>query len=375
MARVFEELFESTGYDETWVSGETVGTGCTLDEDYASSNAGSPTGWGSYCLRSVAASTGYNAYVEDGNLGSAKAITYFCMEIYIVSESLGDGNWMNLFAAADSGWEDAWVVRLIQSSGSLKLQLNAHHDDADEEFTGITTLSTATVYRVEVKWDATNDAWAWRINGTDQPNNVDGSDPVESEGSLTLTHPTDVQWLRCGVSNVDSVALEVLFDRVIVDDADWVGAAGTTHSLESALPTDGVQSASTVAADATRVRTATSTPAETSAVTADMTTPLGAFASETIQGETSITAVLVANVHGASTPAETSLVAADMHIPLGPLYSEINARATVTALMTSNAPFFASLTAVSTVTATFSTHGRSNNFTFFFATHRSLRGR
>ena len=79
MSRVLDEKFEGAGYQESW--SETVGTGCTLDEDAATSDTGSPSGSNSQCLKVIG--NGSNAvYAENINTPPPTTF-YFRVEIYL----------------------------------------------------------------------------------------------------------------------------------------------------------------------------------------------------------------------------------------------------------------------------------------------------
>lgn len=74
------------------------------------------------------------------------------------------------------------------------------------------------------KGDWGNAGGDWISGGAyeNQPNNIDATDPVESEGTLTLTHPTSMAKLRQGLVAADTAAT-IYMDRLIVDDAGWIG--------------------------------------------------------------------------------------------------------------------------------------------------------
>jgi len=221
MTRIFDEKFEGAGYEEAGAI-EQVGAGCTVDEDADSADAGSPSGWGSQCLKLITLSgVQNNVYWEFG----PKAITHFRFSIVPTAESFANDQGAALAVVYSDVVATVFVLYLSQDgSGNLKFFLISYHDGAWNKYVGFPTLSLDTRYRVEVKWDATNDHWAWKIDGVNQPNDQDASDPVTTEGNLTSTHPTDTDYIILGNSGWDQDAdTTICYDLIAIDDADWVG--------------------------------------------------------------------------------------------------------------------------------------------------------
>lgn len=219
MARIFDEKFEtSPGRDESW--SETAGTGSTIDDDANPSDVSSPSGWGSECCKFV--STGNDSYIHT-DLGQ-EADTWSRVEFVLTAESLGAFNIVQHFIAWSDGWIAAYKVEVRENgSNELELRLECSHTGSATDYYYLSNpISLNTLYRVEVKWDATNNVWAWRVNGVDQPNDQDGTAPITSEGTLTNTHATDIGQVRCGLEN-PAAAMTVYFDLIAFDDADWVG--------------------------------------------------------------------------------------------------------------------------------------------------------
>ena len=106
MAVVFTETCEAAGFDlcgAKW-TGENTDVGCVADEDYLTSNIGSPVGWDSKCLRILADDDGENAY-EDFDWGADIPIAYTRIEIYTEDLS-GIGN--NTEASFVHCWTQGW---------------------------------------------------------------------------------------------------------------------------------------------------------------------------------------------------------------------------------------------------------------------------
>lgn len=222
MARIFDEKLEGAGYEEAGAD-ETVGVGCTIDEDANTADAGSPSNWASQCLKLISLSGVANS-VEWYNIGP-QAISFFRLEKVITAESLGNDSYMQLMHVFADDWSACFVISLFQDgSGNLKLEFKSYHDGNSNNYTGFPTLALNTRYRIEVKWDATNDKWAWKIDGVAQPNDQDDTDPVTSEGNLAATHPTNCDNIKIG--GLSDANTTIYYDLIAIDDADWVGAEG-----------------------------------------------------------------------------------------------------------------------------------------------------
>lgn len=229
MARFFDEKCEGAGYEEGWT--ESITSGDTIDEDANSSDVSSPSGWGSQCLKYIKVNPGSTRVYSD-LFASAKVICYVRHEIVITAEGLGNGGTFLLGRMADSGNSVFFVWNLYQTGGNLYFRVQSNHDGSPNYYNSLSTISLNTRYRIEVKWDATNDLWAWRIDGVDQPNDQDGSDPVESEGALTSTHKTNTKRIQVGGNETETITF--YSDLIACDDAAWIGAevaAGWTHMI------------------------------------------------------------------------------------------------------------------------------------------------
>lgn len=222
-SRIFDEKFEGAGYEEAGAS-ETVGAGCTIDEDADSADAGSPSGWGSQCLKLISLS-GVTNYVTWCNFGP-QAISYFRFEIVVTSESFDNDQGCNIVEIQSDGWGTCFKLTFYQSGGVVILHVLSYHDGASHAFACFSNLSLNTRYRIEVKWDATDNAWAWEVDGVAQSNNIDNSNPVTSEGTLTGAHETDCDHLYIGNTGWQDADTTIYYDLIAIDDADWVGAEG-----------------------------------------------------------------------------------------------------------------------------------------------------
>lgn len=221
-ASIFDEKFEGAGYEETgW--NEVVGAG-TVDEDAASSDVSSPSGWGSQCLKVIAPSGGTSmAYNDFGD----NAIAYYRVEVVVTSAESAN-NFMIFHCYNTNGGAFAAVFWGAYDGADLTFALNSYHDGNSNAYNAFGTYSLSTRYRIEIKWDATNDKWSWKIDGVVQPNDQDASSPVTTEGNLTDTHQTTVDAIYAGDAwgNINTTTY---YDLIAIDNADWVGAEVTTH--------------------------------------------------------------------------------------------------------------------------------------------------
>ena len=223
MSRFWDEQFEATGYDETWSEGVT---GTTIDPNADPADVSSPSSWDTKSMKiTCAGGSGNEVYLKHVD-GSTYAVTYYRLEIVVTAESLSNGNQNYvLWIYRDSSFANAFTLFITQVSANLYFKLNAYHNGSANNYQSLADISIGTRYRVELMWNATANTWAWKIDGVAQPNNVDGSDPVESEGTLTDTHATTVDaWAIGQVDQEDGAALTAYYDLFAIDDADWVGA-------------------------------------------------------------------------------------------------------------------------------------------------------
>jgi hypothetical protein len=226
VATIFDEGFEGAGEEESgWYA-----NGSGNDTDYATSGIGSPSGWESQCYESYVSGSG-DSYL-DNDLGG-EAIVYVRVEVYVDTWNGSNGDQTVLLATWEYGWgADGFSIRLTRVSDENRFVIVAYHDDSYNEYESIGTFSVNTKYCIEAKWDATNGYWAWKIDGVAQPNNIDGTSPVTSEGTLT-GGATDTGPITCGIQDYgSSPGGTVYLDNVTVNDSDWVGPSGVPAVAE-----------------------------------------------------------------------------------------------------------------------------------------------
>ena len=223
----FNERYENpSGYDQTW-AGATVGAGSTYDPNQITDSvSGAPASWGDECLQIVTAS-GENCRNRSLVYDPAyQSVVYSKFEVIIESESLSNDTLRRLSFLTNSIGFNVCEVRLNKDgSGNLRFRFTISRDGSTWiSHYSINTVSVDTLYRIEIKYDADNDAWAWRIDGVDQPNDIDSSDPIESEGTLTTGRKDDIRQLYVGADISDSgSAITCYIDNVVVNTEEWIG--------------------------------------------------------------------------------------------------------------------------------------------------------
>ena len=194
-----ERYENASGYDNIWEGAQVTG-GSVYDPNKDSpSVTGAPESWGNECLEvnAVAGEWAINNCIpyppED-----EQSVFYFKFELIINDASgISNDSYITLFRLLSKTDLTVFEGRIYKDiSGNLKIQNISYHDGSPNTYNSLITPSLDTKYRIETKWDADQNKWAWRIDGVNQPNNLDASDPVSSDGTLTSTHPTDVDgWI------------------------------------------------------------------------------------------------------------------------------------------------------------------------------------
>ena len=173
MALLFDEQFEATGYDETsadagsdWVE---VGNG-TIDEDFATSSVtGAPARWGNKCLKLVPGSTGAQT---TNTLDTAITGDFYC-RVDVIFESVVTGDWNNFFMVRDSSYNDCFRWQHTEAGGTIKLY--CYVDAVTPIPAAGYTISLDTVYRLDMYYNATTNAWEVKINGVSQGSNTNAT--------------------------------------------------------------------------------------------------------------------------------------------------------------------------------------------------------
>jgi len=224
MTIFWDEKLEGSGYEEIW-TGEVADSGCTVDEDADPSDVSSPANWGNDCLKCISAdSTNQQAYVGK-TFASSYDPVYQRFEMVITGENLANDEKATIWKGADTSWQVRFEIRLYQESGALLLKLfNSKTDYSDWEEIDGPAVSLNTLYRVEIEYDVAGGNLNWKVNGNSQT----GTTPKGTE---------EFGRLEAGIRDqTGSGALTIYYDLIALDDADWIGAAGTTKSVAGSIP-------------------------------------------------------------------------------------------------------------------------------------------
>jgi len=224
--RIIDESFErNPGYDETGLWTETIGTSCPnciLNEDSAlplcnPPACSPPSGAGLQCLKSISASPGYQAYATR-DYGSELKRTFTRMYLYVESEGLDDGDMKPIGALRNNTNAIVLGFGLNQNSGQLRFLIRLYYNNGSSYYDDYFDISTNRWYRIEVKYDTDNETYTayseWKVDGV-------------SQGSGTLgmfeTHYSGIRKWDFGFWSALAETGTIYFDKVAVDNSDWVG--------------------------------------------------------------------------------------------------------------------------------------------------------
>jgi hypothetical protein len=204
---IINESFEGAGYQESWTG--TVGTNCSLDEDFAIPGT-PPSGAGSQCLRSVSASAGYQAYANR-TLGTEQPKTFTTFYVYVGNEGLAVSTQKDICTLADGGGNNPVILRLFKgSAGNLRFRFRLYNNGVWTNYDS-TVISLNTWYKIEIKYDDTDNIWECRLDGTTQ-----------GSGSLTGSHYTGIQSWNFGfVTSGQQYSGTVYFDLIKVNTMSY----------------------------------------------------------------------------------------------------------------------------------------------------------
>lgn len=201
----------TTGYD----NGETWNEAGTVEAAFGVGGVtGEPANWLTQCLQIAGIDTTERRTAHD--MGADKAITYTRLEVIFSAFDGTAGPWLRIIAKGmDSNPLEAWQLYLHRTAGGDYKFLTYHYSSggssAGEDF-GTDNLATNTMYRVEIKYDATNELFEWKVDG-------------DSEGSqgLVAAFLAGVQHLFLGSDNASARTYTLHYDRVGVHSTEWIG--------------------------------------------------------------------------------------------------------------------------------------------------------
>lgn len=224
----FMERYENpSGYDNTW-EGAVVTGGSVYDPNKTrTSVVGAPADWGVECLEVSPAvgETSINNIYPYG-VSNEQTVFYFKFDMIIGDASgLLDDTYIRIFRLVSQVSGTSVEGRIYYLGGNLRIQINCYHDGSSNIYNSIPILVEDTEYRVEVKWDTDDGKWAWRLDGVNQPNNIDSLDPITSDGTL-IGSPNDVHEVFIG-SLPTAITATYYIDNIGTDIDGWIGDRGT----------------------------------------------------------------------------------------------------------------------------------------------------
>ena len=220
---LWDEGFEAVGYDETWDQGETISSvASTLDEDADTAEVSSPYGWGSKCLKMVVVAN-ENCYVQDYSLNAA--VSFSRVEFIVSAHTMAATTNIGIFRTTRGGGSVLFEGELYYD-GALKFRMNTKHDRNNNYSTPV-AISTGALYRVEMKWDSTNDVYEWKLNGVTQESGVLTGDAANDT--------TNGMRLGRGTKNQTQT---IYYDRVAMSSTGWVGEGTAAAWFSDSLSAD-----------------------------------------------------------------------------------------------------------------------------------------
>lgn len=209
MTRLVDESFEGVGYEESWA--ETIDTNCTLDEDSTPLPGTAPNGAGSYCLKAITENATNRIARALRTVSSDQDISYIRGYVYLDVEGMDNLQKIDTLMLASNSNKFVACPRIAQIAGALKIQFRYYSNGA-ENVTAFVNFSLDTWHRIEYKYDITNLAWSWKMDGV-----------VQHSGSLQATMNTPRKLLVGIISCTGTAGATMMTDLVAWDDTDWLG--------------------------------------------------------------------------------------------------------------------------------------------------------
>lgn len=209
MTRLVDESFEGTGYEESWT--ETIHTNCTLDEDSTPLPGTAPNGAGSQCLKAIVANETNNVARTATQIAANQSISYIRGYVYL--DVAGLENLEQILTLSLYSVSNKFVagIRIGQVAGALKIRFQYWSAGAERQ-TAYVNFSLDTWHRIEYKYDITNLAWAWKVDGV-----------VQHSGLLQATMNTPRKLFAGIIYCATPEGVTMMTDLVAWDTTDWVG--------------------------------------------------------------------------------------------------------------------------------------------------------
>lgn len=216
MARVFDEQFEATGYDEdatgigsNW--SKVVGSGAIVDEDVPTGGvSGAPADWDSLCLQ---VDTNSVVTYARNDLDSQATTLYIRVEI-IINEVTDENVSGWIFLIQDTSFDGSIETFVLKQAGPI-YKLRTRFDAGD--LTDV-VISLNTRYRLEYYYTTGAGGSAeWRIDGVQKSTDTGMS--------------RDLKYMFLGLKGGGTTDYITFYDNFALDDADWVGAEPTKNII------------------------------------------------------------------------------------------------------------------------------------------------
>ena len=229
MAILFSETWTAAGGDNAW--SQTADADCTIDEDAASSLAGSPPGWGAKCLKCdvVGGETVRSARLSlDPAALADEADTWLKFEFVLTAHTFVSGTYATVAYVKDIADTVLFYVSILGTATGFRLHASAYLDGSTGSNYYSGELALNTRYCVEVKWDTTNHVFEWKLNGV-----------VMDTATLTAGHGVGLDdFSYMGLVGVPATKdITAYFDNVQVSDTGYIGYIGYALETDSTIST------------------------------------------------------------------------------------------------------------------------------------------
>jgi hypothetical protein len=234
MAKIWDEQFEATGYDETWSEGETIDDTNVLDEDFP---ALSYPGWKTDCLYAALTlnSNGANSFVAH-DFGSDQAKLWGHFEFINIGFH-ATSDWVEIFRLEDGGGNPLLSFGREIVGGSSHTYARDWRDGTVRKNTVVTTGGPIVV---DWKWDTDTDTFSYTVSGAT-------SGVATSAGSITASAGQVMKLGAFGGAETTPVPIltRMYIDRFFVYDSDPQSISSSSSSQSSSSQSLSSSSSST----------------------------------------------------------------------------------------------------------------------------------
>lgn len=210
MTRVRDDKFEG-GAEETWET-PLVGAGSSISFTANPADVGSPSNWGTGCMRHISAGTDCHT---KNTTPSPMDVAFVRTELVVASSSLEDEGDTGFFGYVGNPADDEelFSFRFLLTGGALNL-LTLVNTNGSLSQQASTVISVGTRYRLEYMWNNITNLWAVRLDGS----SLGSGGLTGSAASFQLGH------VHIGGFDGDyGRAITIYEDLYAIDDTDWVG--------------------------------------------------------------------------------------------------------------------------------------------------------